>query len=58
VDPVPDPLLLKKNGSGWNRTRTSGSVARNSGHYTTAKYNGVTAAALFMYSIKHMMMVI
>jgi hypothetical protein len=29
-DPVPDPLLLKKSGSTGNRTRTSGSVARNS----------------------------
>jgi hypothetical protein len=30
VDPVPDPLLLRKSGSTRNRTRTSGSVARNS----------------------------
>jgi hypothetical protein len=28
VDPVPDPLLLRKSGSAENRTRTSGSVAR------------------------------
>jgi hypothetical protein len=32
VDPVPDPLLLRKSGSAENRTRTSGSVARNSDH--------------------------
>jgi hypothetical protein len=32
VDPVPDPLLLRKSGSTGNRTRTSGSVARNSDH--------------------------
>jgi hypothetical protein len=32
VDPVPDPLLLRKSGSARNRTRTSGSVARNSDH--------------------------
>jgi hypothetical protein len=31
VDPVPD-LLLRKSGSSRNRTRTSGSVARNSDH--------------------------
>jgi hypothetical protein len=31
VDPVPDPLL-RKSGSGGNRTRTSGSVVRNSDH--------------------------
>jgi hypothetical protein len=34
VDPVPDPLL-RKFGSAGNRTRTSGSVARNPNHYTT-----------------------
>jgi hypothetical protein len=32
VDPVPDPLLLRKSSSPGNRTRTSGSVARNSYH--------------------------
>jgi hypothetical protein len=32
VDPVPDPLLLRKSDSARNRTRTSGSVARNSDH--------------------------
>jgi hypothetical protein len=35
VDPVPHPLLLRKSGSARNRTRTSGSVARNSNHLTT-----------------------
>jgi hypothetical protein len=37
VDPVPDPLLLRKSGSAGNRTRISGSVARNSYHRTTEK---------------------
>jgi hypothetical protein len=32
VDLVPDPLFLRKSGSAENRTRTSGSVARNSDH--------------------------
>jgi hypothetical protein len=32
VDPVPDPLLLRKSGSAGNWTRTSGSVARKSDH--------------------------
>jgi hypothetical protein len=32
VDPVPNPLLLRKSGSAGNRTWTSGSVARNSDH--------------------------
>jgi hypothetical protein len=35
VDPVRDPLYLRKSGSVGNRTRTSGSVARNSKHWTT-----------------------
>jgi hypothetical protein len=30
VDPVPDPLFLRKFGSAGNRTRASGTVARNS----------------------------
>jgi hypothetical protein len=33
--PVPDSLLLRKSGSAGKRTRTSGSVARNSDHKTT-----------------------
>jgi hypothetical protein len=32
VDPVPDPLLLRKSGSAGNRTRTLGFVARNCDH--------------------------
>jgi hypothetical protein len=32
VDPVPDPLLLRKSFSAGNWTRTSGSVARNCDH--------------------------
>jgi hypothetical protein len=35
VDPVPDPLFLRKSDSAINRTQTSGSVARNSDHQTT-----------------------
>jgi hypothetical protein len=35
VDPDSDLLLLRKCGSAENRTRTSGSVARNSDHKTT-----------------------
>jgi hypothetical protein len=35
VDPVPDPLIFRKSGSAGNRTRTSGSVARNCDHKTT-----------------------
>jgi hypothetical protein len=39
VDHVPDPLLLRKSGSAGNRIRTSGSVARNSDHWTTEVVN-------------------
>jgi hypothetical protein len=35
VDPVPGPLILRKSGSARNRTQTSGSVGRNSDHWTT-----------------------
>jgi hypothetical protein len=35
VGPVPDPLLLRKSGSAGNWTRASGSVTRNSDHFTT-----------------------
>jgi hypothetical protein len=35
VDPVPDPLLLRKSGSAGNQTLTSESVARNSDNKTT-----------------------
>jgi hypothetical protein len=36
VDPVPDPLLFFFfSGSAGNRTRASGSVAKNSDHWTT-----------------------
>jgi hypothetical protein len=32
VDPVPDPLLLRKSGSARNQAQTSGSVTKNSDH--------------------------
>jgi hypothetical protein len=32
VDPVPNPLRLRKSGSAGNRARTSGSAAENSDH--------------------------
>jgi hypothetical protein len=40
LDPISDPLLLRKSDSAENRTRTSGSIARNSDHYTTAINGG------------------
>jgi hypothetical protein len=61
VDPVPDPLLLrKKSGSPGNRTRTSGSVARNSDHYishtffrTLIFYAGVLLHRITLYFLKY-----
>jgi hypothetical protein len=35
VDSIPDSRFLRKSGSAGNRTRTSGSVGKNSDHYTT-----------------------
>jgi hypothetical protein len=48
VDPVPDPILLRKSGSAGNRTRTSGSVARNSDYYTT-EGDSFTFTLLFFF---------
>jgi hypothetical protein len=50
VDSVPDPLLLRKSGSAGNRTRTSGSVARNSDHNTVEEsHSGLAYTALPKY---------
>jgi hypothetical protein len=46
--PVPDPLLLRKSGSAGNRIRTSGSVAKNSDHYTT---KAVSTKIFFFFRI-------
>jgi hypothetical protein len=35
MDPVPDPLLLRKFGRFGDLTRTSGLAARNCNHWTT-----------------------
>jgi hypothetical protein len=35
VDHLPDPLLLRKSGSARDRTRTTGSVARDTDNWTT-----------------------
>jgi hypothetical protein len=44
VDPVADPLLLRKSGSAGNRTLASGSVARNSDHWTTEEVEDMQVA--------------
>jgi hypothetical protein len=54
MDPVADPQLLRKSDSARNRTRTSGSVARNSDHrggkplYDTARKGSAVFVACFM----------
>jgi hypothetical protein len=35
VDPVPDPLFLRKSGSAWNRTRDFWICSQELDHYTT-----------------------
>jgi hypothetical protein len=47
VDHVPDSLLLRKSGSSGNRTRTSGSVARNSDHCTIETYRFFSVCYIF-----------
>jgi hypothetical protein len=42
VDPVPDPLLLRKSGSAGNPTQASGSVVKNSDQYITRYLNTPT----------------
>jgi hypothetical protein len=44
----PDPLLLRRSGRAGNRTWTSGSVARNSDHWTTE-----AVESKIYYGIKH-----
>jgi hypothetical protein len=52
VDPVPDPLLFRKSGSAGNRSRTSGSVARNSGghiyHCTRIYFNCINCSSILI----------
>jgi hypothetical protein len=58
MDPVPEPLLLRISGSTGNRTRTSGTVARKSDHYTTeaietiAPYQQILVSRLFKHNNK------
>jgi hypothetical protein len=53
VDPVPDPLLLRKSGSSGNRTWNSGSVARNSDQNTTEAVSIKYKALKLMIGFKH-----
>jgi hypothetical protein len=53
VGPVLDPLFLRKSGSAGNRTRTSGSLAMNSGHYTTeAVYFLLHNIHIYIYPVR------
>jgi hypothetical protein len=49
MDPVPETLLLRKSGSAGNRTRASGSVARNFDHYTTEVVTHGTRKLLYIF---------
>jgi hypothetical protein len=52
VNPVPDPLLFFS-GSAGNRTRASGSVAKNSDHQTTeaVRYEALPAGDYFLREV-------
>jgi hypothetical protein len=52
MDPVPDPLLLRKSGSVGNPTRASGSVARNSDRYTAEAVVTATSEPLIFCHIQ------
>jgi hypothetical protein len=53
VDPVPDPLILKKSGSAGNGTRASGSVFKNSDYYTTeAVHNEMLRSSYYLLIIR------
>jgi hypothetical protein len=47
VDPVLDPLLLRKSGSAGIEPGTSGSVAMSSDHYTTEAVSYYTNNFIF-----------
>jgi hypothetical protein len=51
VDPISYPLLLRKSGSAGNRSRTSGSVARNSDHWTTEAVFMVSPCCVYVFPI-------
>jgi hypothetical protein len=51
VDPVPDPLLLRKSGSAGNRTRASESVAKNSDHWTTEVVTAIITAFIIIIMV-------
>jgi hypothetical protein len=53
MDPVPDPLLFS--GSAGNRTRASGSVAKNSDHCVCV-YVRASALKFLLSFIKHQAM--
>jgi hypothetical protein len=52
VDPVPVPLLLRKSGSAGSRTRTSGSVARNSDRPQIGNTKYLYAFATVLFSCR------
>jgi hypothetical protein len=54
VNPVPDPLLLRKFASVGNRTQTSGSVARNSDHLNTVYEQNISNRSVVVEVHMHM----
>jgi hypothetical protein len=58
VDPVADPLHLRKSRSARNRTRTSGSVAGNSDHWTTEAVKALKHAINVSFTLEILVAVI
>jgi t-SNARE complex subunit (syntaxin) len=58
MDPVPDSLLLRKPRSPGNRTRTSGSVARNSDHSTTEAIAFIANEIRFKQLLRNILIII
>jgi hypothetical protein len=51
VEPVSDPLLLRKSGSAGNRTRDLGLAARNSDHQTTEAVHRIQQSDIIIITI-------
>jgi hypothetical protein len=54
VEPIPDPLLLRKSGNVGNRIRTSGSVSRKSDQKTTEAVKQQNAARKLKPNLKNL----
>jgi hypothetical protein len=56
VDPVPDPLLLRKSGSAGLEPGASGLAARNSDHETTEAVSGTQNTGQKLHVLKDLIL--